>query len=195
MRNEATKAIALSLAFFVYGAPVEAHTFGAEGAGLLDGVVHPFIGVDHLLAMLAVGIWAVQSGGAAIWRVPLFFVGLMVFSALMAAYGPVVPMLEIALALSVLILGGLVLCAARLPIGLESLLIGLLAITHGYAHGLEAPEAGSALFYGMGFVVSTVLLLLMGSLLGVIARRNHWLTKAGGLAIAVTGLYLTTVVA
>ena len=174
MKNKATRTLLVLIAFLAYGAQVEAHTFGAEGAGLLAGVVHPFIGLDHLLAMLAVGIWAVQLGGAAVWRVPL---------------------LEVAIALSVLVLGGLVLCAARLPVGLDVLLIGLLAITHGYAHGLEIPEAGSALLYGMGFVVSTALLHLMGVMLGWVARHNHWLTRAGGLAIALTGLYLTSVAA
>ena len=195
MKNKATRTLWVLIAFFAFGTQVEAHTFGAEGAGLLAGVVHPFIGLDHLLAMLAVGIWAVQLGGAAVWRVPLVFVGMMSFSALMAAYGPVVPLLEVAIALSVLVLGGLVLCAARLPVGLDVLLIGLLAITHGYAHGLEIPEAGSALLYGMGFVVSTALLHLMGVMLGWVARHNHWLTRAGGLAIALTGLYLTSVAA
>ena len=174
---------------------MQAHTFGAEGAGLMAGLSHPFMGLDHLLAMLAVGIWAMQLGGAAVWRVPLGFVGMMSLSALVAGYGPVLPLLEVAIALSVLILGGLILCTARLPIGMDTLLVGMLAIAHGYAHGLEMPEASSALLYGMGFAVSTALLHASGIMLGFAVRHNRWLTKSSGLVIAVTGVYLTALAA
>ncbi|MGR9116918.1 MAG: HupE/UreJ family protein [Gammaproteobacteria bacterium] len=195
MKNKATKSFCLGLTFLAYAAQAEAHTFGAEGAGLLAGMAHPFIGVDHLLAMLAVGIWAGQLDRDGVWRIPLVFIGMMCVSALMAAYGPALPLLELGIAMSVLILGILVLSAARLPIGMDVLLIGILAIGHGYAHGLEIPEAASELLYGAGFVLATALLHMMGITLGLIARRNQWLTRTGGLALALSGLYLVSAAA
>lgn len=194
MTKKAAKSFMLASALFGFGSQVEAHTFGAEGAGWWNGVVHPLIGPDHLLAMVAVGIWAVQLGGTAIWRLPLAFVGMMSLAAVAAAYGPVLPFLETGIALSVLILGGLVLYAARLPVGLDLLAIASLAVFHGYAHGLEMPEADSALLYGLGFVFSTVLLHLLGIVLALGARRVPGLARLGGLSIALAGVYLTTTV-
>lgn len=194
MKNIAARTLLWVAAAFAYAGQVEAHTFGAEGAGMMAGIVHPFGGLDHLLAMLGVGIWAAQLGGSGTWRLPLVFVGVMSFSALLAAYGPAWPMLEAAIALSVLVLGGLILSAARLPVGLGALMVGVLAIGHGYAHGLEIPEADSALLYGAGFVISTASLHLIGILFGLVARHNCWLSRVGGFAIAVTGVYLTATV-
>ncbi|MGR9053403.1 MAG: HupE/UreJ family protein, partial [Gammaproteobacteria bacterium] len=85
----------LMFALVFFGTQAEAHTFGAQGAGFTAGATHPFLGIDHLLAMVAIGIWAVQLGGAAVWRVPLTFIGVLAASACLAAYGPQPAQLEI----------------------------------------------------------------------------------------------------
>ncbi len=181
-------------AFAAYGTAAQAHTFGVEGAGFAEGFIHPFIGIDHLLAMLAIGIWAVQLGHKALWHLPAAFVGTMSLAALLASYGPpVLPLLELAIAATVLFLGIILMFSVRLPIATGMLIAGLFASVHGYAHGLEMPQASSPLFYGTGFIAATSLAHAFGITMAVLIKRQLWLTRAGGLAIAVAGLYLTTV--
>ncbi|WP_404361267.1 HupE/UreJ family protein [Methylotuvimicrobium sp. KM1] len=192
MNKKSINAIIGITAFFAYGNAAQAHTFGAEGAGFAEGFIHPFIGVDHLLAMLAIGIWAVQLGHKALWRLPAAFVGTMSLAALLASYGPVLPLLELAIAATVLFLGIILMFSVRLPIAAGMLIAGLFASVHGYAHGLEMPQAASPLFYGAGFIAATSLVHAFGITMAVLIKRQLWLTRAGGLAIAATGLYLAT---
>ncbi|MBU2570233.1 MAG: HupE/UreJ family protein [Gammaproteobacteria bacterium] len=192
MNKKSINAIIGITAFFAYGNAAQAHTFGAEGAGFAEGFIHPFIGVDHLLAMLAIGIWAVQLGHKALWRLPAAFVGTMSLAALLASYGPVLPLLELAIAATVLFLGIILMFSVRLPIAAGMLIAGLFASVHGYAHGLEMPQAASPLFYGAGFIAATSLVHAFGITMAVLIKRQLWLTRAGGLAIATAGLYLAT---
>ncbi|WP_431064298.1 HupE/UreJ family protein [Methylotuvimicrobium sp.] len=192
MNKKSINAIIGITAFFAYGNAAQAHTFGAEGAGFAEGFIHPFIGVDHLLAMLAIGIWAVQLGHKALWRLPAAFVGTMSLAALLASYGPVLPLLELAIAATVLFLGIILMFSVRLPIAAGILIAGLFASVHGYAHGLEMPQAASPLFYGAGFIAATSLVHAFGITMAVLIKRQLWLTRAGGLAIATAGLYLAT---
>ncbi|CCE23649.1 HupE/UreJ family protein [Methylotuvimicrobium alcaliphilum] len=193
MNIKSINAIIGITAFSAYGTAAQAHTFGAEGAGFAEGFIHPFIGVDHLLAMLAIGIWAVQLGHKALWRLPVAFVGTMSLSALLASYGLNLPLLEFAIAATVLLLGVFLMFSVRLPVVTSMLIAGLFASVHGYAHGLEMPQAGSPLFYGAGFIVATSLVHAFGITMAVLIKRRLWLTRAGGLAIAAAGLYLTTI--
>jgi len=170
----------------------EAHSMGTEGAGFITGLTHPFMGLDHLLAMIAVGIWAAQTGGSAVWRLPLSFVVTMAVAALFGANGYGLPAFEPLIAGSVVLLGLMVVFAIRLPINLSMLLVGLFAVFHGYAHGLEMPQASSALFYGSGFILATSLLHLIGIGLGKVAYRKHLLSRLIGSVIALAGLYLVT---
>jgi urease accessory protein len=142
--------------------------------------------------MLAIGIWAVQLGHKALWRLPAAFVGTMSLAALLASYGPVLPLLELAIAATVLFLGIILMFSVRLPIAAGMLIAGLFASVHGYAHGLEMPQAASPLFYGAGFIAATSLVHAFGITMAVLIKRQLWLTRAGGLAIATAGLYLAT---
>jgi urease accessory protein len=136
----------------------EAHTFGSHGAGLAEGLAHPFLGLDHLLAMLAVGLWAAQLGGRAMWLAPAAFVVVMGASAALSSSGAELPMLEPAIASTVLVLGLLVAFAVRLETPVSVGLLGLLAFFHGYAHGLELPETAAPALYALGFITSTAML-------------------------------------
>lgn len=180
-------------ALAVYSAKSQAHVFGAEGAGFAEGFVHPFVGLDHLLAMLAVGIWAAQMGQRALWRIPLAFIGIMSLAALSASYGADLPLIELIIAATVLILGIMLLFAVRLTVTAGMLVAGLFAIAHGYAHGLEMPQAASPFLYGAGFITATSLIHLLGVAMALPAKNKPWLTRTGGLAIAVAGLYLGTI--
>jgi urease accessory protein len=161
------------LGLFAYAAilPVaEAHTLGTQGAGLTAGLAHPFIGLDHLLAMIAVGIWAGQLGGRAVWLVPLTFVSVMSAAAALGTLGFSLPMVEPAIVCSVLVLGLLIAGSVRLPTIASVGLVGLFAVFHGYAHGLELPQAASPILYGIGFILTTSLLHGFG--IGF-ARSSH----------------------
>ena len=121
-----------------------AHTFGAHGAGFAQGLAHPLGGIDHLLAMVAVGLWAAQLGGRALWAVPGAFVAMMVVGGAAGMLGALLPLVEPGIAFSLVVLGILVALAARLPVAISAVLVGLLALFHGHAHGSELPEAASA---------------------------------------------------
>jgi urease accessory protein len=169
---------------------VFAHTFGAHGAGFAEGLAHPFLGLDHTLAMVAVGLWAAQLGGPALWRVPSAFVAAMAAGAFLANPSMNSTWLETAIGGSVLGLGLLVAFAMRLPGILGLLAVALLASFHGYAHGLEIPEAASPLGYGLGFMLATASLHVVGVLLGLSMGRFRFVARAGGMAIATAGLLI-----
>jgi urease accessory protein len=172
--------------------PALAHTFSAAGAGLGAGLVHPLLGLDHLLAMIAVGLWAGQQGGAAAWRVPGILLGVMAAGALLGLSGVPIPAVEFGVAGSVLLFGILVALSARLPRGAAMAVVGVFALFHGHAHGAELAMAAAPAHYGLGFLLATASLLGAAAL---IARRSLqraseiWL-RAGGAAIAAAGAAL-----
>jgi len=168
----------------------EAHTFGAHGMGLGAGFAHPFSGLDHLLAMLAVGLWASQLGGKATWLAPAVFVSVMAGSAFLGSLGVELPMLEPAIASSVLALGLLLAFAVRVSTLTSVCLVGLFAVFHGFAHGLELPQTASPVLYGLGFVTATAVLHGIGIGMGWSGRRINLFLRLGGSMIALTGLYL-----
>ena len=186
MKNKLATMLALS----VYIPAANAHTLGTNGVGFISGLAHPFMGLDHLLAMIAIGLWAAQTGGSALWRLPLSFIAMMAAAAAVGACGFSLPSLEPLIAGSVVLLGLMVLFAIRLPVNTSMGLVGLFAVFHGYAHGLEMPQAGSALLYGGGFVLATALLHLTGIVLGKVAYRQQLLSRLSGFLIAIAGLYL-----
>ena len=169
----------------------EAHTFGSQGAGLMAGLTHPFVGLDHLLAMFAVGIWAGQLGGRAVWLIPLTFVSVMAVAATLASFGLLLPFMEPAIACSVLVLGLLIAGSVRLPTSVCALLVSLFAVFHGYAHGLELPQAASPILYGAGFVLATALLHGLGIGFASNSRKHKILQRIAGYSlIAASGLLL-----
>lgn len=155
------------------------------------GFGHPLSGFDHLLAMIAVGLWAAQLGGRARWLVPSVFVGVMALGAAAGHYGATVSWLEQGIAASVVVLGLLVATTKRLPIAAGLALISGFAVLHGIAHGAEMPVNAGGLSYGCGFVLATALLHGMGLLIGQwAARRPHWIRQAAGAALIASGAML-----
>ncbi len=193
MRENFT-ALSMAWIFFVLFTPslAHAHVGVGEASGILHGLAHPMTGLDHIAAMVAVGLWAAQRGGRALWVVPLSFVTAMMVGGAMGAMGISIPFVELGIAASVLVLGLLIAAAFRLPLMMSSILVGLFAVFHGHAHGAEMPETMSGLAYGMGFILATGLLHGCGIGLGLIAQKlasPNLVRYAGGITAAF-GAYL-----
>lgn len=174
-----------------------AHTgTGAHEHGFAYGFLHPLGGLDHLLAMIAVGLLAAHLGGRALWLVPLSFIALMAAGGAIGFAGIALPFFELAIALSVVVLGLMVAFRANLPLGAAAAIAGGFAIFHGYAHGAELPAGGSALSYAGGFLTATALLHIAGIALGLgfaklgTSNIGQRIVQAGGGAMALAGLVL-----
>jgi urease accessory protein len=185
-----TSIILGSLALMAAGA--HAHTLDT-GGGLASGLAHPFMGLDHLLAMMAVGLWAAQLGRRAVWQVPLAFVAVMATGFGLARLGLSVPVAEPMVVASVAVLGAIVAGAVRIPVSLGAALVSVFAIFHGFAHGIEMPAASSAWVYAAGFVIATASLHWVGLGLGLWLRQLPIATRLGGAAISATGVALMVV--
>lgn len=166
----------------------QAHPEHAHVGGLALGLSHPVGGLDHLLAMLAVGLWASQLGGRARWLMPVLFVGFMLIGAGLGMNGLALPMVEQGIVASVVVLGLLLLWAKRLPLAPGATLIAVFAMMHGVAHGAEMPVSTDAMLYMAGFAISTALLHLAG--MGAGAWRSGMLSRFIGAAIAIAGVGL-----
>ena len=156
---------------------------GAAGHGFGSGFLHPFAGLDHILAMAAVGLWATQIGERALWAIPAAFLGVMGLGAMLGAYGAPLPLWEVAIAGSVVVFGLLVGLAARLPLAVGTSLTGLLALFHGFAHGAEMAPNTSLMAYGSGFLIATAALHGLGLVVGTVgftAKGRLFLRIAGG---------------
>lgn len=169
-----------------------ADTFGADGAGLAQGFAHPIGGLDHVLAMLAVGLWAARIGRRALWRLPLAFPVVMAAGGALGWAGVGLPAVESGIAVSVVVLGLAVACAIRPPLWAGVAIVALFALFHGHAHGTELPVAAAPLAYAAGFVLATALLHVTGVGLGLIGRAPaaRAALGLGGSAIAAAGLVL-----
>jgi urease accessory protein len=162
------------------------HGTGGFGAGLF----HPFSGVDHMLAMLTVGLWAATLGGSAAWRVPTAFVAMLVTGALLGLGGVQLPLVESFIAASVLVLGLAVTLAWRVPAAAGIALVGLFALFHGHAHGAEVPAAAAGTLYVLGMTLASVALHLTGFGIGHALRQRPWLLRSGGALVAGAGAWL-----
>lgn len=162
----------------------------AAGGGLAAGFLHPLTGFDHLLAMVAVGLWGAQIGGRAVWSLPIAFPLVMAFGAILGHRHLPFPAVEIGIAVSVLALGAFIALASRPPIAVATALAGFLAIFHGYAHGAELPEGVGAAEYGAGFILATGLLHGAGIGIGhlAVARGAGRALRLTGAAIAMAGV-------
>ncbi|MFO1099834.1 MAG: HupE/UreJ family protein [Xanthobacteraceae bacterium] len=172
-----------------------AHTGAGDTHGVVHGFMHPVTGLDHVLAMVAVGILAALLGGRAIWLVPASFVALAAAGGLLGVQGVPVPFVEFGISASVVLLGLAIALQARLPLGWTVGLVGLFGLYHGYAHGAEMPADASGFAYGAGFLAATAMLHIAGIGLGLgiahMARRSATrFAQAGGAAIALAGIVL-----
>jgi urease accessory protein len=172
-----------------------AHTGLGDGHDLVRGFMHPLTGIDHVLAMVAVGVIAVQFGGRALWAVPLSFVVSMAIAGLFGVAGLVLPGVEAGIALSVVMLGAVIFLRVKLPVVVAASMVAVFAIFHGYSHGLEMVRAHSGAGFGVGFVSATALLHLAGIGLGLLtgriaASRVRPLSQAAGGALVLAGAVL-----
>jgi len=168
-----------------------AHVEKSEAAGFLTGFRHPIAGLDHVFAMVAVGLWGAQLGAPAIWVLPVAFPLVMAMGGMLGLMGMPVPGIEYGIAASAILLGAAVAFAVRPALVVAALLVGVFAIFHGYAHGTELPPGQSALLYSVGFVVATGCLHGLGIGIGAVHRWT-WgqkLLRAAGAAIAVGGVF------
>ena len=172
--------------------PVFAHTFGAEGASFYQGFIHPLSGPDHLLAMLAVGVWAVQTGGRARWLIPAAFLALLALGGGMGMRGWPLPQVELGIAGSVVVFGLLIASAAKMPLWLSMSVGGLFALFHGHAHGVEMPQAAMPWLYVSGFLLTTAMLHGLGMLTGLVHRYAvpARVLRLGGVGRAAAGIWL-----
>jgi len=169
-----------------------AHPGHGPAAGFGPGLAHPLTGLDHICAMVAVGLWAAQCGGRALWVMPLSFVSVMIAGGALGMTGTVVPFIEAGIVASILILGFLLVFAVRLPLLAAMLALGIFAFFHGFAHGMEMPQNTSGFAYGFGFVVATASLHACGISLGLLAKKAKGidLIRCCGGAIAGCGILL-----
>lgn len=191
MNSTIKTAIAIP-ALLALSSAAEAHVGAGGTSGLGAGLAHPLSGFDHVLAMLAVGLYAGQRRGRALWLVPLSFVTLMAVGGILGAAGVAIPFVETGIAASILLLGCLVWSRARLPVAASAILAGLFAIFHGHAHGTEMLATASGLAYGAGFLAATAGLHALGIALSLSIERagRGRLVRYAGAAIAAAGAIL-----
>lgn len=185
----------LSAALVLVAGQALAHTGHGAAAGLAAGAGHPLAGLDHVLAMVAVGILAAQLGGRALWAVPAAFLGAMILGGLLGVAAAAEPFVEQGIAISVVLLGLIIALGQRLPPAAAAALVAGFAVFHGHAHGAEMPADASGLLYGLGFALATASLHLAGIGLGLGARRlaetlGRLAVRASGGTIAAAGVYL-----
>jgi urease accessory protein len=186
--------IGLALVFAALPAAAFAHPQTSSATGFLTGFLHPMTGLDHVIAMVAVGLWGAQLGAPAIWMLPVSFPIVMAFGGFLGLVGLPVPYVEVGIALSGVLLGMAVLTESRPPLWIAAALIAIFAICHGHAHGAELPQGTSGLTYSIGFVVATGLLHACGIGIGTIHRWSYGrlaLRALGGL-ITLGGVFFLT---
>jgi urease accessory protein len=181
--------------FILLSTATEAHTGAGSTQGYMSGFAHLFSGPDHILAMVAVGLYSAFLGGRAMYVVPVAFVSMMAVGGIVGISGVTLPLVEMGIGLSVLLLGAAVALRIELPTLAAMALVGFFAIFHGHAHGSEMPVNVSGLGYAVGFVLATALLHIIGIVLGlsttlVPARYSKSITQVGGAAIAIAGVGL-----
>jgi len=174
-----------------------AHTGIGETSGFIHGFGHPVSGLDHILAMVLVGIFAFQLGGRALWLVPVTFVLVMALGGALGVAGIDVPFVEVGIALSVVVLGAIVALGVKAPVAAAMGIVGLFAIFHGHAHGAEMPEDAGGLAYAAGFMIATAFLHAVGICLGFLVGKSGQIygpvvVRSAGGAAAVAGVGLLT---
>ncbi|MCC9625977.1 HupE/UreJ family protein [Thalassospira sp. MA62] len=165
--------------------PALAHTGVGSVSGFGAGFGHPIGGLDHILAMVAVGILAGQMGGKSLWLVPAAFVGMMIVGGVLGMTGIPVPFVEVGIVGSIVVLGAVIAFGRQMPVGLAMALVGVLAIFHGHAHGTEMPVSATGLEYGLGFAIATALLHAAG--IGLSMSAQNIAEKAAPLAVRASG--------
>jgi urease accessory protein len=177
------------LCLLLWPSSASAHILGDQAGGFISGFVHPISGLDHILAMVSVGLWGAQLGAPAIWALPVTFPMVMAFGGMLGLMGVPLPGTEIGIALSAIGLGAMVASEARPPLWIAAALVAFFAIFHGHAHGTELPPDESGVLYSIGFVVATGMLHLTGIGIGLIHRwkAGEVALRLGGAGVAIAG--------
>ena len=178
-------------AYLFWASSAQAHVEQGQAVGFVTGLEHPWSGFDHVLAMIAVGLWGAQLGNPAMWILPVTFPMVMSLGAMMGLLGIPLPGIEIGIAVSAILLGGMVLGEVRPKLVVAAVLVGFFAIFHGHAHGTELPAGQSGLLYSMGFVIATGCLHGIGITIGLVHRwpTGKLALRGAGAFIAVMGIY------
>jgi urease accessory protein len=168
-----------------------AHVQQGQATGFVTGFRHPWSGFDHILAMIAVGIWGAQLGAPAIWLLPVTFPLVMAFGGFLGLIGVHLPGVEFGIAASALLLGTMVCVEARPKLIWAAVLVGVFGLYHGHAHGTELPAGQSGMLYSMGFVIATGCLHAIGIALGLIhpLPAGRWALRIAGAGIAMMGVF------
>ena len=174
----------------LFAGPALAHAVEGMADGFLSGFLHPLLGLDHVAAMVAVGLWGAFLGAPAIWVLPVVFPLVMAVGGAIGILGVPLPGVEIGIALSAIVLGAMVAIAARPPLGVAAVIVGAFAIFHGHAHGTELHDADQVLLYSLGFVLSTGLMHLAGIGIGLLVRwpQGRAMVRAAGAVISGAGV-------
>lgn len=187
MRGHRLPALLLAL----IAMPAWAHEQTGQVAGFVTGLLHPVSGLDHVLAMGAVGLWGAQLGAPAIWLLPVTFPLVMAMGGFLGLLGVPLPGVEIGIAASAILLGALVATQSRPPLWLAAVVVAFFAVFHGHAHGTELPAGQSGLLYSVGFVVATGALHAAGIAIGLIHRWSAGRTvlRGAGAAVSAAGVF------
>jgi len=185
-----TRTRRLPFLLLAWPATVLAHTRGGEAFGFVSGLRHPVSGLDHVVAMIAVGLWGAQLGAPAVWLLPITFPMVMACGGMLGLLGVALPGLEVGIAASAIVLGFAVFREARPSLGVAALVVGVFAIFHGNAHGTELPPGADGILYSIGFVIATGLLHATGIGLGVAHRwpAGRTALRCAGAAVALAGM-------
>ena len=180
-----------AVAAILFATPALAHVQRGQAGGFLSGLRHPVSGLDHVVAMIAVGLWGAQLGPPALWLLPVTFPMVMALGGMLGLLGMPLPGVEVGIALSAVTLGIMVLLEARPKLPVAAILVGFFAVFHGHAHGTELPANGSALLYSMGFVMATGCLHATGIAIGLIHRWpfGRKILRLAGALVALAGTF------
>ena len=187
-RTDAWRILFVPGALVLMGTPAFAHTTPGQAHGFATGFLHPLSGLDHVLAMVAVGIWGAQLKQPAIWVLPVAFPLVMSFGGLLGIRGVPIPGVEIGVAASAVALGIVIALELRPPLWVTAAVVSVFAIFHGHAHGTELPKAAAPLTFALGFVLATGLLHMCGVLIGLV---DLW--PAGGKVLRIAGGFISVI--
>lgn len=177
----------------VTATPALAHTGQHHFSGFATGFSHPLGGMDHVLAMVSVGLFAAMLGGRAVWLVPASFIVMMLAGGVLGIAGAEIPAFEVGIAASIIVLGMLITIGKQLAAALATALVGFFAVFHGYAHGVEIPAGSTGLTYSIGFALASLALHLFGLAAGMSVLRQGQAVRLSGAAITLAGLWVAFV--
>jgi urease accessory protein len=180
-----------ALSLLLLPGTVFAHQETGSITGIVSGLKHPVSGMDHVLAMISVGLWGAQLGAPAVWLLPVAFPMVMAFGGMLGLMGISLPGIEIGIAVSAIVLGAMIVTESRPPLWIAAALVGFFAIFHGHAHGTELPSGSSGLLYSIGFVAATGTLHGVGIALGLVHRfrGGRLAVRAAGAAVSAAGVF------